>query len=347
MSIVLAFTSAILFGLATPISKTLLGGITPFQLAGLLYLGASIGLLPKVISNKGYEKVLGMRAPNKLRLIGAVLLGGIAGPLALLFGLRLASASSVSMWLNLEMVFTILLGHFLFGDYLGWLGWLGAGGAIAAAALLSWSGGMAGVTAGLLVALACLFWGFDNHFTALIDEISPSSNTFFKGLAAGTFNLAVGLILTSYGAGWGQTLGALGLGFFSYGLSIALYIGAAHGLGATRAQIIFASAPFFGVGGSILILGERLSSVQIIAALILVASLVPLLIDKHLHVHEHRSIEHEHLHRHFEGHHEHSHEDAILLNFLFHSHRHQHEEVNHSHPHLPDIHHRHEHEDED
>ncbi|MFB6214856.1 MAG: EamA/RhaT family transporter, partial [Candidatus Bipolaricaulia bacterium] len=127
----------------------------------------------------------------------------------------------------------------------------------------------------------------------------------------------------------------------------AFYIGAAHGLGATRAQIVFASAPFFGVGGSILILGERLSPIQIAAALILVASLVPLLIDKHLHAHKHGSLEHEHLHRHSEGHHEHAHENAILLNFLFHSHRHRHEEVNHSHPHLPDIHHRHEHGDED
>ncbi|MFB6290121.1 MAG: EamA family transporter [Candidatus Bipolaricaulia bacterium] len=345
MSIILAITSAILFGLATPISKTLLGGITPVQLAGLLYLGAAMGLLPRVVSREGYKKVIGMNAENRIRMLGAIVLGGIGGPLALLFGLRLATASSVSMWLNLEMVFTVLLGHFIFEDYLGWLGWLGSIGAISAAVLLSWSGGVAGVTAGLLVGLACLCWGFDNHFTALIDEISPTTNTFFKGLVAGTFNLTIGLIVTNYGAGWGQTMGALGLGFFSYGVSIVLYIGAAHGLGATRAQIIFASAPFFGVGGSILILGESLSSVQLAAASILIVSLVPLLIDKHLHVHEHSSLEHEHLHRHDEGHHEHSHEYTPLLKLLFHSHRHGHEGDTHSHPHLPDIHHRHEHDE--
>jgi len=345
MSIVFAFTSAVFFGLATPISKTLLGGITPFQLAGLLYLGAALGLLPKVISNRGYKKVLRMSRVNRFRLLGAIFLGGIGGPLALLFGLRIASASSVSMWLNLEMVFTVLLGHFLFEDYLGWLGWLGSAGAVAAAGLLSWGGGFSGISAGLLVALACLFWGFDNHFTALIDEISPPSNAFFKGLIAGTFNLIIGVFLSAYGANCLQTAGALGLGFFSYGLSIALYIGAAQGLGATRAQIIFASAPFFGVGGSILILGEKLSLVQVAAALIMLGSLVPLLIDKHLHEHTHETLEHEHLHRHFEGHHEHSHEDTGLLKSLFHSHRHSHERVSHSHPHLPDIHHRHEHDD--
>ncbi len=345
MSAFLALSSAILFGLATPISKTLLGGITPFQLAGLLYLGAALGLLPRVISTKGYRKVLRMNKENRVRLLGAIVLGGISGPLALLFGLRIASASSVSMWLNLEMVFTVLLGHFLFDDYLGWLGWLGSAGAVIEAVFRSWGGCVAGLAAGLLVALACLFWGFDNHFTALIDEISPASNTFFKGLVAGTFNLTIGLILSGYGVGWRGTLGALGLGVLSYGVSIALYIGAAQGLGATRAQIIFASAPFFGVGGAVLILGEGLSAIQIAAASVLVISLIPLLIDKHLHVHEHDPVEHEHLHRHFEGHHEHSHEEKFLLEQLFHSHKHSHEEVTHSHPHLPDIHHRHEHED--
>ena len=50
--IILAGISAALFGLATPISKILLDSSNPFLLAGLLYLGASIGLLPKVILKK-------------------------------------------------------------------------------------------------------------------------------------------------------------------------------------------------------------------------------------------------------------------------------------------------------
>lgn len=127
-----------------------------------------------------------------------------------------------------------------------WESWVGSAGAVTAAALLSWNGGVAGLKAGLFVGVACLFWGLDNHLTALIDEISPQSTAFFKGLFAGLINLSIGLFLANYGAGWRQLAGALVLGFFSYGLSIALYIGSAHGIGATRAQVIFASASNLG-----------------------------------------------------------------------------------------------------
>ena len=44
-----ALASAFLFGAATPASKALLGGIQAQALAGLLYLGAALGVLPMVI----------------------------------------------------------------------------------------------------------------------------------------------------------------------------------------------------------------------------------------------------------------------------------------------------------
>ncbi len=312
----------------------------------MLYLGAAIGLAPGVLRSGAVVKAVEMSSENKLRLLGAILLGGVAGPLALLFGLRIAEASSVSMWLNLELVFTALLGHFIFKDYLGRAGWIGSLGVVIAAGILSWNGGVAGIQAGLLVALACLFWGFDNHFTALIDELSPRSNTFFKGIFAGSINLIIGLsVAGGYGGSWEQTIFALVVGFFSYGLSIALYISSAQGIGATRAQIIFASAPFFGVGASLIFLGESLSVLQILAAGLFGLSLIPLLLDSHLHEHYHGTVVHDHLHTHNESHHDHSHETGPVFSFLPHSHEHEHESKTHAHTHFPDIHHRHDHDD--
>ena len=49
-------------------------------------------------------------------------------------------------------------------------------------------------------------------------------------------------------------LGGLLVGTLAYGASIALYITAAQQLGATRAQMVFATAPFFGAGLSVLTL---------------------------------------------------------------------------------------------
>ena len=41
----LALGSAILFGASTPFTKLLLGEVHPWMMAGLLYLGAGVGLL--------------------------------------------------------------------------------------------------------------------------------------------------------------------------------------------------------------------------------------------------------------------------------------------------------------
>ena len=51
--------------------------------------------------------------------------------------------------------------------------------------------------AGFLVLLACCCWGLDNHLTALIDGLTPSQSTFWKGLVAGSVNTALGLALAT------------------------------------------------------------------------------------------------------------------------------------------------------
>jgi drug/metabolite transporter (DMT)-like permease len=343
LAIVFAVLAAVLFGSASPLSKLILKSLSPFQLAGLLYLGAALGVAPGSILRKKLTPV--RRIPGKSRrlLAGAILCGGVLGPLALLFGLRIGQASSVSLWLNLELVFTALLGRLLFRDHLTRTGWVAFGGIFAASVMLTGGGGRAAVDSALLVALACLLWGFDNHFTALIDGITPSESTFWKGLVAGSVNLGLGLALGPYLASWRTTVAALLVGVFCYGISMALYITAAQTLGATRGQMFFAAAPFFGMGLSVLLLGERPRPAQLLAALAFVVSLAILFAGRHAHRHVHRATTHEHRHRHDDGHHAHAH--AGPEPGEGHVHSHDHAEAEHAHPHLPDIHHRHGHED--
>ena len=340
-SVVLALIAAGLFGAATPMSKALLASISPFQLAGLLYLGAVIAVSVVSVRQRSWRSPLKMSPVNRWRLLGAVVFGGILGPVLLLFGLRVASAASVSLWLNLELVATAILGRVLFHDHLGRYGWVGVAGVVLSGALLSVNEGSAGIVAGLLVAAACLCWGFDNHFTALIDGITPTQSTFWKGIVAGSTNLAIGLAIHPLGASTGDISLALLIGALSYGASIALYITAAQGIGATRAQMFFASAPFFGVALSILILGESISVLQMVSAILLVLSLAILFRDQHHHTHIHGSLAHEHSHRHDDGHHTHSHPE--LDPATRHTHWHEHQPIEHAHPHWPDLHHRHSH----
>jgi drug/metabolite transporter (DMT)-like permease len=336
-----ALLSAILFGASTPASKALLGSLEPFQLAGLLYLGAALGMAPVVAFERRRHAPLRIDRANATRLAGAVLFGGIVGPVLLLAALRATLAGSVSLLLNLEMVATAVLGVVLFREHLGRGGWAGVLGVVAAGALVAWDGSWPGVLGAALVAAACVCWGLDNHLTALIDGITPARSTFAKGLAAGATNLVIGIVADPLTAPAATVAAALVLGALSYGVSIALYVAAAQQLGATRAQAVFASAPFVGAALAFAVLDEPLGLVHVAAALMLLPSVAALLASQHAHEHVHQSVEHIHSHRHDDGHHLHEHPGEPRS--LRHSHAHRHERLEHAHPHWPDIHHRHEH----
>jgi len=337
----LALLAAALFGAGVPASKWLLAELPPSQLAGLLYLGAAVGVAPAAARGGG------LRLPrsgdrNRLRLLGAVAAGGVSGPLLLLFGLRLAGAASVSLWLSFEVAATALLGVLFFRDRIGARGAAGVFCALAGALLLTAHEGASGLAAGALVLAACACWGLDNHLTALIDGITPSQTAFWKGLAAGAVNLAIGLASAPLAAPAGA-LAALGVGALAYGASIALLVTASQALGATRAQSAFASAPFFGALFAMIFLGEALGNAQLAAAVLFGVGVALLSLDRHAHAHAHAAVEHEHAHRHDDGHHDHPHPGQPRS--LWHSHRHRHAPLVHTHPHWPDLHHRHEHEE--
>ena len=160
---------------------------------------------------------------------------------------------------------------------------------LAAGALISLNGGVPGLTAGLLVVGACVAWGLDNHFTALIDALSPSEATVCKGAVAGLVNLGLGLALEPVSLRFGAVLTAAVVGVFAYGVSIVLYIVSSQHLGATRAQVAFASAPFMGAGLSFVFLGEAIGWEHLASAVLLAIGVALLVLDKHEHAHEHHA----------------------------------------------------------
>jgi drug/metabolite transporter (DMT)-like permease len=338
--VALGLLAAALFGAATPASKRLLADLSPLQLSGLLYLGAALAVAPAALRG-GLGRALPRDRTNAIRLLGVTFVGGLLGPVLLLLGLREASAASVSLWLNLELAATAALGALAFGDHLGARGWLGCAGVAAASALLALGEGAAGLGAGLLVAAACVCWGLDNQWTALLDGLSPAASTLWKGLAAGSVSLALGVGLGTWRASAETTAAALAVGALAYGASIALSVRAAHGLGATRAQVVFSSAPFFGLALSATLLGEPVGGPVLGAAALLLGSIALVLGDRHAHSHAHAPLAHTHPHRHDDRHHDHRHEGEPAS--LWHTHWHEHDARSHAHRHWPDLHHRHPH----
>ena len=339
----LALLAAFLFGAATPASKALLATLEPFQLAGLLYLGAGLGMAPLVRLEGRSGPGLALLGANRWRLAGAVLFGGVLGPVLLLAGLQWSLAGSVSLLLNLEGVATAVLGILFFREHLGAIGWCGVAGVLAASVLVVGGGDWPGMVGALFTAGACLCWAIDNHLTALIDGISAERSTLVKGLVASGVNLALGFATSPWTASLAVVAAALAVGALSYGASIALYIRSAQALGATRAQAVFATAPFVGAGLSFVFLHEPLGLAHVLSALLLIPSIAALFWSRHIHLHAHPPLEHVHSHRHDDGHHLHSHDDTRAD--LRHSHPHRHDDLIHAHPHWPDVHHRHGHAD--
>ena len=336
----IALLSAALFGAAAPAGKWLLADLPPLQLAGLLYLGAALGVAPFALRTGGLTAFpRGQRA--RAQLVGAIVFGGLLGPVFLLIGLSQASAASVSLWLTLEGVATAALGALWFHDPLHRWGWLGAAGALASSALLSAGSGTAGFVAGAWVAAACVCWALDNHFTALQAELSPAAIALWKGAVAGSVNLGLGLAFGPWHASGSSLAAALAAGAICYGASSALYVSAAHALGATRAQLSFASAPLFGVLLAVGVLGEPFGPREAVVALGMASGLALVLRDKHAHAHRHARLAHTHWHRHDDGHHSHAHREEPAA--LLHAHWHAHEPLAHAHSHWPDLHHRHAH----
>lgn len=332
--------AAVLFGASAPAASELASDLSPFTLAGLLYLGAALVVLPSSVKERPTATVL--RAGARPLLI-AVIAGGAVGPVLLMAGLARTSAASASLLLNLELAATVVLAATVFREHLGARVIASAGIVTLSGVVLVWEPVAAVDVGGLLIAGACLCWGLDNSVTALIDQIRPEQVTFAKGVVAGTANLLIGLVLV--GAGGitaGQVLAALVIGALGYGVSITWWVRGARDLGAARAQVIFASAPFIGAAVAWIVLGESLEWAQLVAVPIALAGIALSFRSSHEHQHVHAPMDHEHEHTHGDAHHDHEHPDAFRGR---HTHRHHHEAVIHAHPHVPDLHHRHKHGD--
>ena len=119
-----------------------------------------------------------------------------------------------------------------------------------------------------------------------------------KGIFSGLGSLIVALIVGESIPPLVWILGALVLGFVSYGLSINFYIMAQKDLGAAKTSAYYSVAPFLGVAFSMLLIGERPNWQFYLALLIMIVSTVIMVKDtielQHTHEHEHTHT-HEHV----------------------------------------------------
>ncbi|PWV61098.1 DMT family transporter [Plasticicumulans acidivorans] len=336
-----ALGAAVLFGLSTPLAKTLLAELPPTLLAGLLYLGAGIGLalLRRLRPSRREAPLTRAALPGLASAIG---FGGVLGPLLLMWGLSRTPASSASLLLSLEGVFTALLAWCVWHEATDRRLVLGMLLIVAGSLCLGWTGVFeaGALWPALAIVGACLCWGLDNNLTRSIAQYDAAQIASLKGLCAGALNVALA-------AAGGATLppamtllAALLVGFLGYGLSLVLFVRALARLGSARTGAYFSLAPFVGALGGLL-LGEPGGPLFWLAFALMAGGLWLHLSERHAHEHRHEALQHAHRHVH-DAHHQHAH-DFPWDGCEPHAHPHQHGPLVHTHAHHPDLHHRHGH----
>ncbi len=347
VAVIYALLSAALFGVSTPAAKLLVETTHPAVLAGLLYCGAGAGIAllrrvrPILIVRGSTEVALG-RADLPW-LAAAIAAGGIAGPLLLMAGLARTDAAAASLLLTLEGAATALMAWFIFHENFDRRIALGMACIVAGAVVLAWTGAptLQSILGPMAIAGACLAWGLDNNLTRKVSLADPLQIVELKGLIAGPFNLALGLALGAALPGLSEITIAGVVGFFGYGLSLALFVMALRHLGTARTGAYFSTAPFLGSAVAVAALGEPITVQLVIAGVLMAVGVWLHLSERHEHEHVHEPMAHAHPHAHDE-HHQHAHSPSDPPGEP-HTHFHEHVTMRHSHPHVPDMHHVHRH----
>jgi len=336
-----ALGAAVLFGAGTPVAKLLLGAVSPWLLAGLLYLGSGLGLL--LFRTARRSAPVHLSAAEMGWLLAAIAAGGILAPVLLMWGLSGMPASGASLLLNAEGVFTALLAWFLFRENFDRRIAFGMVLIVAGAVVLSWpeDARVTETLPALAVVAACFLWGLDNNLTRKVSLADATFIAMAKGLSAGVVNVALAWIVAPALPSAPIMFAALALGLVTYGVSLVLFVQALRHLGTARTAAYFSTAPFAGAALSIAVLGEPVTANLLVAGVLMGAGVWLHLTERHEHEHTHEPLEHEHEHVHDE-HHQHEH-DFPVASGERHAHPHRHEPLTHTHSHFPDAHHRHTH----
>ena len=116
--IFLAIAAAALYAINSPLSKILLSYMPPTLMAGLLYLGAGLGMGIIALFRKlrgGVPTEQGLTR-TELPYTLAMILLDIAAPIFLLMGLSATTAANASLLNNFEIVATSLIALMIFRE---------------------------------------------------------------------------------------------------------------------------------------------------------------------------------------------------------------------------------------
>lgn len=271
-----ALLSALLYALSVPFSKIFLQYIPSTMMAGLLYIGAGIGmgaifLFRKFSGNETSEENFSKK--DFPYVFGMIILD-IAAPISLMFGLERCSAANASLLNNFEYAATALIAYLIFHEKISKRLWLGICFTCFSCVLLS----LENVSAfrfsvgSAFVLLSAVLWGIENNCTGALSKKDPMIIVVLKGIFCGGTSFVLALLLGERAENFPSICGVIVLGLFSYGLSIFVFVYAQRFLGAARTSVYSALTPFFGTALSLFLFREKPEAKYFIALVFMIIS---------------------------------------------------------------------------
>ena len=271
-AILYALFAAVFYAINVPVSKLLLTRVPPTIMAGLLYLGAGIGVGILFLLNPKRERAARL-SNQELPFTLAMIVLDIAAPVLLMAGIRMGSASNASLLGNFEIVATAVIALAIFHEAISPRLWAAILLITASTLLLSFEGAESFCFSlgSLCVLGATVCWGLENNCTRRLANKSTYEIVLLKGLSSGSGSLVIGLAAGERLLSVQDVLCTLMLGFVAYGLSIFLYVRAQRTLGAAKTSAYYAVAPFIAAFFSFVFVGEPLTTRFLLALSIMAA----------------------------------------------------------------------------
>lgn len=115
-AVIFALSAAIFYAVNVPLSKILLRNIAPSFMAGLLYLGAGIGMMILSLLKLNIDGDSEPFTKNDWPFIAGMIVLDIAAPIFLMTGITYGTSSNASLLGNFEIVATAIIASAIFHE---------------------------------------------------------------------------------------------------------------------------------------------------------------------------------------------------------------------------------------
>ena len=269
-----------MFGSVFTVAKVPLSTVDPLVLSAIVYTISGLALIPFAKAS--------FRMDNKkdyVWLMAVTLLGAVAAPALLLYGLQQTDASDASILTNGEVIFTIILSAAFFGEKpKGRVGMFAialviAGLFIATTDLKLSETILQFNTGNLLILGSMFFWAVDNNLSRrLTTRVHPAKIAMIKSLMGGLvlFGIALGVgkwndFTTIQTDLW---LIIIPMSISGFGGALLLFLQGIKRIGTVKTMSIFSLTPIFGIVIAALVLGESITVLQGIATAIIIGGIL-------------------------------------------------------------------------